>query len=200
MYSTNDFRTYSELSHSGVLNMKWHVRRYRNYDGTLTPLGREHYGVGPPRRTGSFESESLLQKKSKERKEKLFKEAEKKQVALSDAVYAWVKEAQNLAYYKNELEKQKEAYKNSMSYANYKKRGHGDKGGFELWKKEMPTASYLVEMIKEHEKEASTLKSKANTAMREFNSKFSPEKLSTRDKQTVRDIYTELEKLRAAME
>lgn len=34
----NDF-----LSHHGIKGMKWGVRRYQNKDGSLTPLGREHY-------------------------------------------------------------------------------------------------------------------------------------------------------------
>lgn len=38
-----------DLYHSGVKNMKWYVRRYQNYDGSLTPLGRIHYGVGKAR-------------------------------------------------------------------------------------------------------------------------------------------------------
>lgn len=37
------------LVHDGVKNMKWHNRRYQYPDGSLTPLGRKHYGVGPPR-------------------------------------------------------------------------------------------------------------------------------------------------------
>ena len=34
----------NELSHHGILGMKWGVRRYQNKDGSLTPEGREHYG------------------------------------------------------------------------------------------------------------------------------------------------------------
>ena len=34
------------LSHHGIKRMKWGVRRYQNYDGTLTELGKERYGVG----------------------------------------------------------------------------------------------------------------------------------------------------------
>lgn len=52
MYSTNDYRNYAvmDISHSGVKGMKWHLRRYQNYDGSLTSLGREHYGYGQRRR------------------------------------------------------------------------------------------------------------------------------------------------------
>lgn len=32
------------LQHYGILGMKWGVRRYQNYDGTLTAAGRKHYG------------------------------------------------------------------------------------------------------------------------------------------------------------
>lgn len=34
-----------ELYHSGVKGQKWGIRRYQNEDGTLTPLGRVHYGA-----------------------------------------------------------------------------------------------------------------------------------------------------------
>ena len=35
-----------ELSHHGILGMKWGVRRYQNKDGSLTAAGRKHYGYG----------------------------------------------------------------------------------------------------------------------------------------------------------
>ena len=34
------------LSHHGILGMKWGIRRYQNKDGSLTPAGKAHYGVG----------------------------------------------------------------------------------------------------------------------------------------------------------
>lgn len=40
-----------ELYHSGKMGMKWGLRRYQNKDGSLTPLGRAHYGVGKARET-----------------------------------------------------------------------------------------------------------------------------------------------------
>lgn len=33
------------LSHHGVKGQKWGVRRYQNPDGSLTPEGRDHYGI-----------------------------------------------------------------------------------------------------------------------------------------------------------
>ena len=33
------------LSHHGILGQKWGVRKYQNKDGSLTQLGKEHYGL-----------------------------------------------------------------------------------------------------------------------------------------------------------
>ena len=38
------------LAHYGVKRMEWYHRRWQYPDGSLTPAGREHYGVGPPRK------------------------------------------------------------------------------------------------------------------------------------------------------
>ena len=37
---------YGSISHSGVLGMRWGIRRYQNPDGTLTEEGKRRYGVG----------------------------------------------------------------------------------------------------------------------------------------------------------
>ena len=38
-----------DLVHHGIPHQEWGKRRYQNLDGSLTPLGRIHYGVGEPR-------------------------------------------------------------------------------------------------------------------------------------------------------
>ena len=42
------------LKHSGIIGMHWGERRYQNEDGTLTPEGRERYGVGEPRQKRAY--------------------------------------------------------------------------------------------------------------------------------------------------
>lgn len=42
-FSPNDYRSY--LAHYGILGQHWGRRRWQNEDGTLTPEGREHYGI-----------------------------------------------------------------------------------------------------------------------------------------------------------
>ena len=37
----------NELSHHGILGMKWGVRRYQNADGTWTAAGKKRYGTTP---------------------------------------------------------------------------------------------------------------------------------------------------------
>ncbi len=50
------------LYHHGVKGQKWGVRRYRNYDGTLTSLGKKRLGSN----TKSIKNSSLSNKKKAE--------------------------------------------------------------------------------------------------------------------------------------
>lgn len=42
---------YTYLAHYGTKGMKWGERKYQNSDGSLTALGRVHYGVGEARKS-----------------------------------------------------------------------------------------------------------------------------------------------------
>lgn len=48
----DEYNSPHALVHYGVPGMRKGTRRYQNEDGTLTPEGREHYGVGEERQPG----------------------------------------------------------------------------------------------------------------------------------------------------
>lgn len=45
-----------QLQHYGVLGMKWGVRRYQNYDGSLTSAGRKRYDVDIEKKETGFKN------------------------------------------------------------------------------------------------------------------------------------------------
>lgn len=51
------------LEHFNIKGSHWGKRRYQNYDGSLTPEGRERYGVGAPREKKSEDSLSKKEMK-----------------------------------------------------------------------------------------------------------------------------------------
>lgn len=77
-YSTEDY-----LAHYQIKGAKHGVRRFQNYDGSLTPEGRERYGVGEARPKSSADAKNSGKKqgvvKSLVEKHKANKEAKKAQ-------------------------------------------------------------------------------------------------------------------------
>lgn len=60
-----------ELYHSGILGMKHGLRRFQYKDGSLTPAGRERYGVGQKRKSKSSEKREI--RRAEKRLEKIEK-------------------------------------------------------------------------------------------------------------------------------
>jgi len=75
---SNTFRWSDELYHYQVQGAKHGIRRYQNEDGSLTPLGRIHYGVGKAREyittTIKEKAKNALDKKALKGNKKAIKE------------------------------------------------------------------------------------------------------------------------------
>lgn len=61
----NDFES-NYLAHHGILGMKWGIRRYQNEDGSLTPTGRERYGVAEGKGVSDINSSEGVKKRVKD--------------------------------------------------------------------------------------------------------------------------------------
>ena len=116
-----------ELKHWGILGMHWGIRRYQNEDGTLTPEGRERYGVGDAAKIKmlSYSKDYLVlkQKKNRTKKEneklKRLEEGKKHfEKSVFDEDY-WNKLCDNLS--NNKLEYATECYTEYFNSTNYGK-------------------------------------------------------------------------------
>lgn len=70
------------LAHHGVTGQKWGERRYQNKDGSLTPLGRIHWGIGQARNAVSNKlktRKSFRLETDSEKRKRLKLNAEKKE-------------------------------------------------------------------------------------------------------------------------
>jgi len=65
------------LAHYGIPNQKWGVRRFQNEDGSLTPAGRERYGVGPERASKKYSKAGMIGLEAKYQAKRAVKSAKK---------------------------------------------------------------------------------------------------------------------------
>lgn len=64
VYEAQEPEENESLSHHGVNGMHWGVRRYQNKDGSLTPEGRRHWGIGDKIKS----AKAAIEKKQKAKK------------------------------------------------------------------------------------------------------------------------------------
>lgn len=65
------------LAHYGIPDQKWGVRRFQNEDGSLTPAGRERYGVGPERASKKYSKAGMVGLEAKYQAKRVVKSAKK---------------------------------------------------------------------------------------------------------------------------
>lgn len=107
MNNWRDDLLHDMLLHDGQKGMKWGRRRYRNYDGTLTPAGRERYGVGPAVQNVTRKLSRKERKAQKEIARKVSAKAAEK--AAKKAIEESKRAAEEAGRAKEELRKERES-------------------------------------------------------------------------------------------
>ena len=84
----------NSLMHYGVKGMHWGIRRYQNEDGSLTALGREHYGLHKLSQVNKDVHSDTANEQAVKEREKMYKhisrveEADYREIrALANALY-----------------------------------------------------------------------------------------------------------------
>lgn len=131
------------LEHSGVMGMHWGQRRYQNKDGSLTTLGRIHYGIGQRRAARaeakktkvmqSGDAKTVLKYRKKLTDEEF--DAAMARVAKTDALKANAYAKKNAKKAAKEAKKQQEQYtkeqrKNAEQIVNQNAKQKTNSGDF----------------------------------------------------------------------
>lgn len=105
----------NELTHHGIKDKKWGLRRFQNPDGSLTPAGRERYGVGKERGAAGAEGQVKSAKSSSLQKDDTQSAANKSKRKVSDIsddeLRARINRLNMEEQYSNLVARQKEAFR-----------------------------------------------------------------------------------------
>lgn len=102
------------LMHYGVEGMHWGIRRYQNEDGSLTALGREHYGLHKLSQINKDVHSDTANEQAVREREKMYKHISK----VEESDYRQIRALANALYGKeNSAKKEKYLAENFMAAA-----------------------------------------------------------------------------------
>lgn len=101
----------SYLAHHGTLGQKWGNRRYQNLDGSLTSLGREHYGIGPARGSKEAKREKAREERQEKREKRKAAKKEKSKFESHEAKMKYLRDHPKQLYKNRYLISEEDANK-----------------------------------------------------------------------------------------